>query len=289
VPQADPFLTQDGLRLFTRRWESGTPPKAVLVLAHGYAEHSERYAHFGEHLAARGYTVCALDHRGHGRSEGERANIPDFGVYVRDLERFAASVRARYPGVPQVLMGHSLGGAIALQVALEHPHSWAGLIVSAPFLVNAVAVPAYLERVSGPVARWLPALPTLKLDSRKLARDPDVVSAYDRDPLVYTGRVKARMGYEMAQAGPRLLAAAPDLRLPVLILHGDADGVADPEGSRRLFAAVGSPDKTLKLYPGGYHEPLNDLDKAAVMADILAWLEARVALWGEGALLDSDS
>ncbi len=266
------LLSGDGLELFTQSWRPASPRGAV-VLAHGYAEHSARYAALAYFLAGHSFAVHAIDHRGHGKSAGERANVTVFRAYVNDLERFVEQVRQEQPELPYFLLGHSVGALVASQFALERPHLLAGLILSSPYLKNAASVSPILLRLSGLVSRLLPSLPTVKLDTRLLSRDPEAVSAYTSDPLVYTGGAKARLGSEMLKAGADVLARAGDLQPPLLIVHGLADGVADPEGSRLLYERSGSADKMLKLYEGGYHELFNDLERVQVMDDVLAWLE----------------
>lgn len=265
----------DGTELVTYLWQLEAP-KAMVVIVHGYAEHAGRYAAFAEKLVDAGYAVAALDHRGHGRSAGERANVTVFRQYVDDLRRFIESLRERYGELPLALFGHSMGGVIAGQLVLEHPHKASALILSAPYLKNAVPVPPWLVRLADGLSRWLPSLPLIRLDSRGLSRDAAVVAAYDSDPLVYTGRVKARLASELRTAADYLLARAAAIRLPTLIIHGDADPIADVAGSRALYAALGAKDKTLDVVPGGYHEPLNDLDRERVTALIVDWLRPRL-------------
>lgn len=267
--------SRDGLALYYRVWRPEAP-RAVLTLAHGYAEHGGRYQAFGRFLAGRGVAVGVLDQRGHGKSEGERANVRRFDELVDDLSDFDAQLERAWPALPRFLMGHSVGGVVAAQLALAQPARFRGLVLSSPYLQNAVRVPGALLALAGTLSRFAPSLPTLKLDPALLARDPEVGAAYARDPLVYTGGTKARIGREQLKAGAAVLARATELTLPLLVLHGEADAVADAEGSRALVARSGSSDKTLCLYPGGYHELLNDSGRERAQAEIAAWLEARL-------------
>ena len=267
----DTLTASDGTQLFTQRWLPDAP-RGALVIAHGYAEHSARYAGFAEFLVGHGSAVYALDHRGHGRSGGERANVKVFRAFVDDLSRFLESVRERHPQPPRFLLGHSMGGVVAAQLVLERPHLVEGLILSSPFLENAVQVPSPLLSVSEVVSRFLPSLPTLKLDTDLLSRDEAVVEAYKADPLVYTGGTKARLGTEMLAAGKYVFERAESITLPLLTLLGTADGIADPAGGKRFFDKVSSEDKILKLYEGFYHELLNEPEKEKVYQDVLEWL-----------------
>jgi acylglycerol lipase len=268
----DVLQTSDGIRLYTQAWVPEMP-RAVLIISHGYAEHSGRYQHFASHLVANGLAVYALDHRGHGRSEGERANVKIFDEYVSDLSRFVNSVREKHPTLKRFLFGHSMGGAIAAQLAIKQPNQVDGLLLSSPYLINAVSVPAPLMAVSGFVSRVLPGLPTIKLDSRDISRDPVIVKSYDTDPLNYRGGTKARFGTELLGAGEYVFSHASTIKLPVLIMIGTGDRIADAQGGKKLFELVGSSDKTLKIYDDYYHEILNEIGKEKVYEDSLTWLQ----------------
>lgn len=266
------FRTSDGLTLYTQCWLPRGAVKACVVLAHGYAEHAARYGHVAEALTAQGYALYALDHRGHGKSKGERANVQVFREYVADLKDFLEHVWQTYPTLPRFLLGHSMGGVIALQLVLEHPEKVDGLIVSAAYIQNAAEIHPTLLTLSRFVSRYFPSLPVQELDTSCLSRDTGVVTAYESDPLVYHGKVKARLGAELLNAGPYVLSRADHINhVPLLLMHGDADEIAAPEGSQALYDAVASADKSLKLYPGFYHELFNEPEKGP-LRDTLEWL-----------------
>lgn len=270
--RSEALRTGDGLQLYTQAWLPDNP-KAAVIISHGYAEHSGRYQHFASHLVENGFAVYALDHRGHGRSEGERANVKIFDEYVSDLSRFVNSVREKHPTLKRFLFGHSMGGAIAAQLAIKQPDQVDGLLLSSPYLVNAVAVPAPLMAVSGLVSRMFPGLPTIKLDSKDISRDPTIVKAYDTDPLNYRGGTKARFGTELLGAGHYVFSHASTIKLPILIMVGTGDRIAAAEGGKKLFEMVGSSDKTLKTYDDYYHEIVNEIGKEKVYEDSLTWLQ----------------
>ena len=275
--QTGSFVTSDDLQLFTQQWVPDTP-RAALILSHGYAEHSQRYAHFAAFMAEHDIAIYAFDHRGHGRSAGERANVKAFDELVQDLEQFIAIVAGETPALPHYLLGHSMGGAVAARLAIKRANNLDGLILTAPFLKNANKVSPLLLSLSGTVSRYLPGLPTVKLDAGLVSRDKEIVSTYVNDPLVYTGGTKARIGSEMLRAGEKVLEQAQTLNLPLLVLVGTGDGIADPSGGEELFAGASSSDKTLKTYEGFYHEILNEPDREEVYSDILNWLEERLAV-----------
>ena len=274
--QRQTYLLKTGVALATYRWlpDGAGRPEAAVIIAHGYAEHAGRYDALAARLVGAGYAVYALDHRGHGHSEGERANVGVFREFVSDLARFTEHVREIHPNPPRFLLGHSMGGLVALQMVLEQPERVDGLLLSGAYLSNAAEVPRALLALSGPVSRLFPSLPVQSLDTDALSRDPAVVEAYRTDPLVYHGKVKARLGHEMLQAGAFVMERADSVRLPVLIMHGGADRLAAPEGSRELFERVGSKDKTLHIYDGYCHEIFNDVGKEKPVGDVLEWLGA---------------
>jgi alpha-beta hydrolase superfamily lysophospholipase len=269
----DTFTTADGVRLFERRWLPEGAPKAALAIVHGYAEHSGRYAYVGEAIAARGYAVHAVDLRGHGRSEGPRAFVRSFDAYLADLRAFLDRVRATTPGAAVFLLGHSMGGTIVALAAVADRPAVEGILLSGPVTVR--NAPRLFERVINVIARVAPMLPLTKLAAGAVSRDPDVVRRYDEDPLVYRGRMRVGLLAAMLRAARRVDSGIAKMSLPVLFMHGTADQLTTPEGSRDLYERAASSDKTLKLYDGLYHEILNEPERDEVIADIAAWLAAR--------------
>jgi alpha-beta hydrolase superfamily lysophospholipase len=249
----------------------------VVVLAHGFGEHSGRYAELGTRLADAGFAVYAVDHRGHGQTSGRRANIQRMALVVDDLDSFVKFAVARTPGVPLFLIGHSLGGLIALQYATEPGTTELdGLVVSGP-AVEVTVGSALLKRIAGLLSALVPNLGVADLRAdEKISRDPEVVRAYQQDPLVYHGKVPARTGTEILTTAEGLPARLPRLRLPLLLLHGTEDLICAPAGSTMVHDTVSSTDKTLRQYQGLYHEIFNEPEKDEVLADLLTWIEQRL-------------
>ncbi len=269
------FIGQRNVRLFYQCW---TPKElhGLIVLAHGYGEHTGRYAAIAAMLNAQGYAVWAPDQRGHGRSEGLRAHVHRFADFVADFAGFVEGARAAHPDLPLFVLGHSMGGLIATLYALEHPGAYTGLILSGPAVkVDQLASPLLLL-AAGLLSALTPTLGVIGGGSNGgICRDPDVVTAFNTDPLCYHGKVRARMGYEMLRATQTVLPRAGQLTAPVLVVQGEADRIIPAQGVRDVFAAFGSADKTLHVYPGLYHEVMSEPERETVMADILHWLNAR--------------
>jgi acylglycerol lipase len=264
----------DATRLFWQAWLPAEAVKPPVVLVHGAGEHGGRYAHVAARLVREGHPVYALDHRGHGRSDGPRAMIGRIDRLVADLRLFVARVQAEQGGARPFLVGHSLGGAVALTYALEHPGTLDGLVLSGP-AVATEAVPAALKAIVAVLSALAPRLPVFKIDEQLISRDPAVVRAYGEDPLNFTGKLPARTLGEMLRAMDTLPGRVGALRMPLLALHGSDDGLCPPAGSRMVHAGAASADKTLKIYDGLYHEVFNEPEQARVLDDLAAWLGER--------------
>lgn len=268
------FRGEGGPTIFWRGWPPPGTPRAVVVVAHGVGEHSGRYGPVALRWRDAGYAVYALDHRGHGRSDGPRAFVDRMAHAVADLGVAVEVACRRHPGAPPFLAGHSLGGAIALARALEEPGGLAGLILSAP-AVSFDGAPAALRLAVRALSAVAPRLPIHRIDVTAVSRDPDVVAAYRSDPLVHHGALPARTVAELLATAEGFPAALPDLRLPVLVMHGTADRLTSPAGSRLVHDRCGSPDRTLRLYEGLYHEVFNEPERDRVLGDVVDWLDAR--------------
>ncbi|HUR13944.1 MAG TPA: lysophospholipase [Mycobacteriales bacterium] len=264
-----------GGTVFWQRWEPGTT-KAVVVLLHGLADHSGRYAHVAARLNDSGYAVYAADHWGHGRSEGTRGNLERFAHVTSDNDTLLSMARTEHPGLPVFLLGHSTGGLLVLDYVVGHGESGlAGLVLSGPVLDTSGAS-AIKRAAAGVLSKYAPNLGVLDLDANAVSRDPAEVKRYVDDPLNYHGKVRSRSGAEMILAVGRVVAGLPKMRLPVLVMHGTADRLAPPAGSKLLAERSGSKDKTLKLYDGLFHEIFNEPEKDEVLDDVVGWLDAHV-------------
>lgn len=261
-----------GVDLFWQGWLPDTDPTGVLLVSHGIGEHSGRYRSVVDELVPDGWAVYGLDHRGHGRSGGARVHVRDYRELVDDFETFRAAVVARHPGLPVYLLGHSLGGQIALAYTVAHERELAGLVLSAPALASD-AVPQALVPVLSVVARFLPTIRPVGIDESKISSDPAVVADYRADPLVHHGKPTLALGTAVYEQMDELPGKVGDLRLPMLVQHGTADALTDPAGTRRLEDASGSPDTTVRWYDGLWHEIYHEPGRAEPLADLRTWLD----------------
>jgi acylglycerol lipase len=267
----------DGLRLPTRAWlpDAEGSERAVVVLVHGLGEHVGRYDALATRLVRAGYAVRGYDQRGHGYAPGPRAQVDRFERLIEDLVDFVAQVRAEHPGRPWVLLGHSMGGVVALRTVQTTSTRPDRLVLSSPTLRDGADVPRWVRALVMRLAEPFPALPTVRIDAAAVSRDPAEVAAYQQDPANFHGPVKARIAAEMARHGERALAEAAPLPMPVLIVHGKADRLSQPGASAELHRSLQGRDATLKLYDDGPHEMFNDPLRERVTADVLAWLDER--------------
>ena len=271
----DSIFEKGGLRYRERFGRPGSTPAAGVLIVHGVFEHAGRYGWVIEALARQGYAAWAYDLRGHGQSTGERAWVESFDEFLDDLDRFVERVRSQSPNGRLYLFGHSMGGAIVTLYALLREPDIAGVILSAPALQVGGHVFPLLRKLAS-VASWLcPRLKIVRMGAKRLSRDPAVIAEFERDPLVHHGKFCVRLGAEILRATRRIETRMESFHLPLLVLHGTGDAVTDPEGSQRLIARAVSPDKTIKLYDGLYHDLLHEPERNQVFADIIQWLDAR--------------
>ena len=269
------FEGAGGVEIYWQAWLPEGSLRAVVVLAHGASEHGGRYAWVGEHLASRGYAVYALDHRGHGRSGGTRAVIDRLERAVDDIDTMRATAIARHPGAPVFLLGHSMGGCLALAYALRYQDRLNGLVLSAPVAALETASPA--ERVLGAILSAVaPAVGVFEIDPNLVSRDPEVVRDYEQDPLNSHGKLPARTVAEITSEVRSFHDRVPELRLPLLVMYGTADELVVPDGSVMVHERAGSRDKRIIPYDGLYHEILNEPERGRVVEDLAAWLDERV-------------
>jgi alpha-beta hydrolase superfamily lysophospholipase len=276
-----------GRRIFWQRWRPARSARAVVVIVHGASEHSDRYQHVAAGLLSDDYAVYALDHRGHGRSDGPRALIDRLDRAVADLDHLVVKAQAQ-EALPVFMLGHSMGGTVAVRYAVVHQDRLAGLVLSGP-LAALQAAPAPMRLAGRIISAVAPSLPLVAIDASQVSRDPEVVRDYQADPLVHHGRLPARTVAELAAAIDRFPDAVAAITIPTLVLYGTADRLCPPAGSTMLGERITAADKHVKAYPGLYHEILNEPERASVLGDIRAWLSERVPAASEDAVAGSST
>ena len=255
-------LDGHGGRLVARTWYRDEPASHVVLLVHGYGEHVGRYGHVADVLVANGAVVYAVDHVGHGKSEGERVLIPDFERVVEDLHEVDRRAREEHPGLPVVLIGHSMGGLIAARYAQRYGETLTSVVLSGPVLGDWEAGSQLLA---------LPEIPDIPIDIDTLSRNPDVGRDYDCDPLVWHGRFK-RPTLEAMNRALAVIGEGPSLgSLPLMWAHGEADQLVPMAGSRAGVERLRGERFVERIYPEARYEIFNEINKDEVLSDVTAF------------------
>lgn len=280
------FRTHDGLELYRQAWLPEGEPRANLAVIHGVGEHSGRYAELAAWFNDAGYAIYTFDHRGHGKSPGQRGHIDAWSDFREDVRVFLGQVREASPDLPLFLVGHSMGALIVLDYGLRYGEqdsgelrSLQGIVASAPPLAWGDSVSPITIFLGKALSSVLPRMQMSSgLDAAGLSHDEEVVEAYRSDPLVH-GLVSPRFGAEMDRTMQATLAAAESwpAGMPLLIIHGCADPICPPEASRHFFERAGAEDKVRHEYAGFLHESFNEVGREQVFEDLKTWLEAHLA------------
>ncbi len=267
----------NGVEIF---WQSWTPdaPRALAVLVHGLGEHSGRYQEVAQVLCAAGCAVYAMDHRGHGKSGGKRALVDRFAHAVSDIDQVIDLAQREHSGLKTFLIGHSMGGALSLSYTLRDPSKLDALILSGP-AVALDGAPPLIGPISKVLGMFMPSLGMFSIDPSNVSRDQSIVDDYASDPLNAHGKVPARTLSEIVKFVEFLPAALPQLKLPMLIMHGEQDKLAGVSGSQMVADGASSKDKKLIIYKDLYHEIFNELpeDRAVVFKDLTNWIDQKLA------------
>ncbi|HWL51779.1 MAG TPA: alpha/beta fold hydrolase [Chthoniobacteraceae bacterium] len=265
------LVTPDRLRLYLEESTPDAPPPdgGTVVITHGLGEHSGRYPHVVAALREAGFTVITHDLRGHGRSGGRRGDAPRFAAFLDDLDLILRQLR---PPAPVFLYGHSLGGLIALRYLQTRPAAIAGAVVASPW-IRLAFTPPWWKLALGQVARIV--FPRLRqftgMNEGRLSRDPAFLATLP-DLHLSHHHLSARLFFDILKACRAAQHDAPLTLRPLFLLHGQADPVTSWHATRELYEACRSEAKLLRLYPEALHETHNDLDRVAVVAEIVAWL-----------------
>lgn len=251
-------------------------PRGIVVLAHGYAEHARRYDHVAARFADAGLITYALDHRGHGRSGGKRVYLRDISEYTGDFHTLVGIAAAEHPELKRIVLGHSMGGGIVFAYGVQYPDEYSAMVLSGPAIDAQEAVSPMMLLLAKVLGKVAPGTPVEELPADAVSRDPEVVAAYEADPLVFHGKLPAGIARALIGVGETMPARAAALSAPLLVVHGEQDKLIPVGGSKKLVECVGSTDVHLKVYPGLYHEVFNEPEQALVLDDVTAWIEAQL-------------
>ncbi len=266
------WKTTDGIDIYAQGWEpDGLLPEAVVCLVHGIGEHSGRYAQVAEAFCRQGWALFGPDHRGHGRSGGPRGHFPSAATLEHDLDLHLAAARNRYPGVPLVLYGHSLGGIFVLYYGLKSRPDVRGIVATSPGLETALEKQPVKVLAAKVLGLLLPRISMASgLDASAISREKPVISTYQKDPLVHD-RITLGSGRMLIGMNRWTLLHAGEMTLPLLLMHGTHDAIAFPSGSIHFAAPLGN-KCDLVLWEGAFHELHNEPEREEVLQTMTTWI-----------------
>ena len=268
------IVSSTGNDLHVKQWNVENP-KAQVFIVHGYAEHISRYKHLAKKLNKHDFKVIGHDHAGHGKSGGERAYIDRFDQYVWDLKRVIDEYENEE--LPKFIFGHSMGGLVVTSyVTLYRPENINGIITSGAALRPPKNSSPILRKIAPLLSEIMAHTKTQSISAQEISRDPEIVSDYDNDPMVYRDGIKMRTASEILLRMKKTSSIANLFSPPALFMHGSADEIADPAGSIDFCENCSSEDKEMKIWDGLFHELINEPEKKEVMTKMIKWMEKRI-------------
>ncbi|MCP3940699.1 MAG: alpha/beta hydrolase [Desulfobacteraceae bacterium] len=259
--------------IYYQCWLPEDEPRAIFLVVHGLAEHSGRYMNLVNHFVPKGFAVYGIDHIGHGKSDGQRVYVEQFQDFIKTLKIYFDHIKTLQPEKPIFLIGHSMGGLIAAAYLLEYQDELSGAVLSGPGIKKPEHLSSATILAGKMLSILMPKTGISQLKADGISRDLSVVEAYVNDPLVYNGKITARLATQLLKAIDHVTQNGAKIRLPILIAQGSADTIVDPGGAQFLYDLVSSEDKTINIYDGFYHEIFNEPEHDRVLNDVKLWIE----------------
>ena len=272
------YVSFDGIKLSGYVWEPKDNPKAVINLVHGFGEYSERYDHWAMKFVEKGIAVHAIDNRGHGKSDGRRGYLKSFDHFLKDVDVLIQESTKRYPNLPQLIYGHSMGGNIVANYVLRRNSSLVAAIISSPWLqltLSPSALTIFFARI---VKQLFPKFTQkANLDVKGISHDKEIINKYIDDSLIHE-KISPQMFLEIYHAGNWAIQNADKLMVPALIQHGTSDLITSFKASKQFFenAQKNKRDIVFKEWEGLYHELHNELEKDQVFECVISWINKKL-------------
>ncbi|XP_015930038.1 monoglyceride lipase [Parasteatoda tepidariorum] len=273
------FLNNKNLSIHCYYWKPSVEPRALLLISHGYAEHTGPYEQLAKEVCSKGFFVFSHDHAGHGHSEGNRAFVTDIHHLVDDTVAHIQIIRQDYPDLPLFVCGHSMGGAIAVLTSLEKKVKLSGIVLIAPALAKNPETATFLRVTTAKIInKFFPHFPLIRCDYALISQNKKNVEVMQNDPMRFKSYWQVRPILALIEGAEEITKRTEEVQVPFLLFHGDDDKICHVNGSANFHEKAQSKDKTFKVYPGGYHSLLMDLDEIAedCFEQTVKWLEARV-------------
>jgi alpha-beta hydrolase superfamily lysophospholipase len=269
------WKSNDGVSLYAQTWIPLGEIRGVITIIHGLGDHMGRYSNLAEKLGNAGYVVRGFDLRGHGFSEGKRGHARGYYKFLKDIELFLQKGSDEYPEYPQFLYGHSFGGNLVLNYAIQNSLAIRGIIVTSPWLELTHPPLKILLLINDFLSNFFPGyLVNNTLKAEDISRDLRVVHAYRTDNLVHN-RISLRLFKQVYLAGIAASMSIYKVNVPLLVMHGTADNITSCRTTRN-FVRNSSNRTTFIEWEGGYHELHNDLDKDKVVTSVIDWLNCQL-------------
>jgi len=260
-------------KIYVQSWHPDSKPKAGVLVVHGVCEHSGRYEPLAKYLNSSGFSVFGLDLVGHGKSGGTRAYVSSFDVYKKLYLDYIKLIQEQNPGMPLFLFGHSMGGQIAIEILFTAQSIFQAAVISAPNILVPDYVSPLTLQIGTLLSRILPKSRILAVDTAGISSIEEEVRIYKDDPLVFTGKITARLASEMNRSIENITDKGSGLSIPIQLIHGQDDPIVSPKASQYLFDMISSKEKNLVLFPDAFHETLRENMREDVMKSIQNWFD----------------